>query len=407
MSGLQTALRQQLPIYGAGVFSNSNVTISSIIVPLWAVYLEMSPGIIGVLLGIRHLPGLLFAIHGGVLLDRLGARPVMIAFAGIAVVVPLLFPVMPWAWAMMVLQMIWGFSTTMTWMGAQTSVSQLMRGSTRHAGRLSVSVRIGMLFGPPLAGWGWDTWGPWGGFIAISIWALGLLVSCWTMPNIESDDRPPARRFRVDDLIPRRADYVSVLRMMTVPAIAICVYLSAVRIASYGVQESFYIVYLKEIGMSGENIGLLAGTGHSLLGAVGALMLTLAPRIKSVRRQLYLFLFTLIVAVILISITPLLRDFWPLFAAIALRGLMLGFNQPLMISVMAAASPPEVQGQTVGLRTTANRAASTIIPVAMGFMIEAIGLHASFYLMGVLMMAACLWIWFLMLRAFRAGDIGD
>ena len=47
---------------------------------------------------------------------------------------------------------------------------------------------------------------------------------------------------------PRRADYVSVLRMMTVPAIAICVYLSAVRIASYGVQESFYIVCLRKSG---------------------------------------------------------------------------------------------------------------------------------------------------------------
>ncbi|MGB0632887.1 MAG: hypothetical protein ACPGRZ_19520, partial [Alphaproteobacteria bacterium] len=64
-----------------------------------------------------------------------------------------------------------------------------------------------------------------------------------------------------------------------------------------------------------------------------------------------------------------------------------------------------VQGQTVGLRTTANRAASTVIPVAMGLMIEVIGLHASFYLMGILMMAACLWIWILMLRAFRSGEI--
>lgn len=407
MTGLRTALRQQLPIYGAGVFSNSNVTISSIIVPLWAVYLEMSPGIIGVLLGIRHLPGLLFAIHGGVLLDRLGARPVMIAFAGIAVFVPLLFPIMPWVWAMMVLQMVWGFATTMTWMGAQTSVSQLMRGSTRHAGRLSVSVRLGMLLGPPMAGWGWDTWGPWGGFIAISVWALGLLISCLTMPTLDTGSAQPVRKFRLEDLVPRRADYLSALRMMTVPAIAICVYLSAVRIASYGVQESFYIVYLKEIGMSGENIGFLAGTGHSLLGAVGALMLTIAPRINSIRRQLYLFLGTLAIAVVLISITPLMRDFWPLFAAIALRGLMLGFNQPLMISVMAAATPPETQGQTVGLRTTANRAASTIIPVAMGLMIEAIGLHLSFYLMGVLMMAACLWIWILMLRAIRSGDMPD
>jgi MFS family permease len=406
MSDWRKSLRQQLPIYGAGVFSNSNVTISSIIVPLWALYLDVSPGVIGILLGIRHFPGLLFAIHGGVLLDRLGARPVMIAFAAIAVVVPLLFPIMPWVWAMLVLQMVWGFATTMTWMGAQTCVSQLMRGSTRHAGRLSVSVRIGMLFGPPLAGWGWDMWGAWGGFGAISIWALGLLVSCMMIPTIQTGTAP-IRQFRMSDLVPRQVDYIAALKMMTVPAIAICVYLSAVRIASYGVQESFYIVYLKEIGLSGEDIGLLAGTGHSLLGAVGALMLSLAPRIKSIRSQLYLFLITLFIAVILISISPLLRDFWPLFAAITLRGLLLGFNQPLMISVMASASAPEIQGQTVGLRTTANRAASTVIPIAMGVMVEVIGLHASFYVMGILMLAACLGIWVMMMRAFARGDIPD
>ncbi len=404
MSDWRKSLRQQLPIYGAGVFSNSNVTISSIIVPLWALYLDVSPGVIGILLGIRHFPGLLFAIHGGVLIDRLGARPVMIAFAAIAVVVPLLFPIMPWVWAMIVLQMVWGFATTMTWMGAQTCVSQLMRGSTRHAGRLSVSVRIGMLFGPPLAGWGWDMWGAWGGFGAISIWALGLLVSCMIIPTIQTGTAP-IRQFRMSDLVPRRVDYIAALKMMTVPAIAICVYLSAVRIASYGVQESFYIVYLKEVGLSGEDIGLLAGTGHSLLGAVGALMLSLAPRIKSIRSQLYLFLITLFIAVILISISPLLRDFWPLFAAITLRGLLLGFNQPLMISVMASASAPEIQGQTVGLRTTANRAASTVIPIAMGVMVEVIGLHASFYVMGIIMLAACLGIWLMMMRAFARGDI--
>ena len=404
MSDWRKSLRQQLPIYGAGVFSNSNVTISSIIVPLWALYLDVSPGVIGILLGIRHFPGLLFAIHGGVLIDRLGARPVMIAFAAIAVVVPLLFPIMPWVWAMIVLQMVWGFATTMTWMGAQTCVSQLMRGSTRHAGRLSVSVRIGMLFGPPLAGLGCDMWGAWGGFGAISIWALGLLVSCMIIPTIQTGTAP-IRQFRMSDLVPRRVDYIAALKMMTVPAIAICVYLSAVRIASYGVQESFYIVYLKEVGLSGEDIGLLAGTGHSLLGAVGALMLSLAPRIKSIRSQLYLFLITLFIAVILISISPLLRDFWPLFAAITLRGLLLGFNQPLMISVMASASAPEIQGQTVGLRTTANRAASTVIPIAMGVMVEVIGLHASFYVMGIIMLAACLGIWLMMMRAFARGDI--
>ena len=71
MSAKISAFRQQWPIYGAGLFSNSNITISSIIVPLWAIYLGVSPWLIGILLGARHLPGLLFAIHGGVLLDRL------------------------------------------------------------------------------------------------------------------------------------------------------------------------------------------------------------------------------------------------------------------------------------------------------------------------------------------------
>mgnify|MGYP003641525087 FL=1 len=394
-----------MPIYGAGVFSNSNITISSIIVPLWALYLGVSPGIIGVLLGIRHFPGLLFAIHGGVLLDRLGARPIMIIFAAMAVAVPLLFPIMPWVWAMLVLQMVWGFATTMTWMGAQTCVSQMMRGSTRHAARLSVSVRLGMLVGPPFAGWAWDTWGAWGGFGSISVWALGLLISCLALPKAGFDDAQPVRRFRIGDLLPRGADYLAALRMMTIPAIAICVYLSAIRIASYGVQESFYIVYLKEIGLSAGNIGLLAGTGHSIMGAVGALMLGLAPQIRSIRRQLYLFLLTLAVAIVMISITPLLFDFWPLFAAITLRGLLLGFNQPLMISMMAGASPANVQGQTVGLRTTANRAAATFIPVAMGFLVEAIGIEYSFYVMGAVMLGGCFWVWLLMLRAFRRGDI--
>lgn len=407
MSSFRDAVRQQLPIYGAGVFSNSNVTISSIIVPLWALHLGVSPGIIGILLGVRNLPGLLFAIHGGVLLDRLGARPVMITFAIAAVFVPILFPVMPWIWAMIILQMVWGFATTITWMGAQTCVSQLMRGSTRHAGRLSVSVRVGMLMGPPLAGWGWDSWGAWGGFGMISIWAIGLLASCVMLPVAPPSDAQTARRFHRRDMLPRLVDYIETFRMMTIPAIAICVYLSAIRIASYGVQESFYVVYLQDIGMTGGDIGLLAGTGHSLLGAVGALMLSLAPAISSLRRQLYLFLITLVFAVILISVTPLMRDFWPLFAAITFRGLLLGFNQPLMISVMAGASPPEVQGQTVGLRTTANRGALTVVPIVMGGVVEIVGLHESFYVMGGLMIFACLVTLILMMRAFARGVIAD
>ena len=157
MSVNRSALRQQLPIYGAGVFSNSNVTISSIIVPVWPLYLGVSPGLIGLWLAVRPLPRPLFAVPGRLLPARLAAVPSLVAFAGSPWRVPPRVPAMPWIWAMIILQMVWGFATTMTWMGAQTCVSQMMRGSTRHAARLSVSVRLGMLIGPPFAGWAWDT----------------------------------------------------------------------------------------------------------------------------------------------------------------------------------------------------------------------------------------------------------
>jgi DHA1 family tetracycline resistance protein-like MFS transporter len=400
------ALRRQLPIYGAGVFSNSNVTIASLVVPLWALEQNLSASWIGILLGARHVPGLFLAIHGGVLMDRIGARPLMVFFAVVAVLVPLFFPMMPWVGAMIALQMVWGLSTTMTWIGAQTAVSQMMRGSTRHAGRLSVAVRLGMLAGPPIAGLGWDLFGPWGGFGAISVWALGLLVSCLLLP----EPAPGAaggsvRRFRAGDLVPRLSDYIAAFNMLSVPAVAICAYLSAIRIGSYGVQESFYIVYLEKVGMSGTEIGLLAGTGHSLLGAVGALIVGMAPAMGSVRRQLWMFLASLVVAIALLAITPLMTAFWPLFAAILLRGLLLGFNQPLMISIMAGSTDPGSQGMTVGLRTTLNRAASVVVPVIMGVVIDRLGIEQGFYAIGVGLTLCCLATAVLLVGASRRGRL--
>ena len=405
MSGLRDALRQQLPIYGAGVFSNSNVTISSLVVPLWAVHQGLSPTIIGILLGARHVPGLLFAIHGGVLMDRLGVRPLMVFFAVLAVAVPLLFPVMPFVWAMIVLQMVWGMATTMTWIGAQTSVSQYMRGSTRHAARLSVSVRLGMLAGPTIAGYCWDQWGPWGGFASISVWALGLFASCVMLPKPAARESGTVRRFRGGDLVPRTADYVAAFKMLSVPAIAICVYLSAIRIGSYGIQESFYVVYLEQTGFSATEIGTLVGLGHSLRGAFGALIVSVLPAMGTLRLQLLMFLGTLIVAVLLIMVTPTMTLFWVLFAAITLRGFLLGFNQPLMISIMAAATEPGSQGMTVGLRTTLNRAASVLVPVVMGLVADEVGLETSFYVIGGFLIVCCLGTGLMLLRAARRGDI--
>ena len=104
--------------------------LASVVVPLWVATIESSPLLIGIVLGSRHFLPLFLSIHGGALMDRLGGRRVMIFFGIIGIITPLLFPAMPWIWAVLVLQMIAGLSDSMGWLGAQTLIGHHMRGST-------------------------------------------------------------------------------------------------------------------------------------------------------------------------------------------------------------------------------------------------------------------------------------
>jgi MFS family permease len=72
--------------------------------------------------------------------------------------------------------------------------------------------------------------------------------------------------------------------------------------------------------------------------------------------------------------------------ASALRGGFMGISQPLLISLMAQ-SAGEAQGKAVGLRTNVNRLAILIMPVIMGGIAEILGIAASFYILGAMLIA--------------------
>src|SRR4051794_5429291 len=108
-------VRTQIALYGSGMFSDM---ASQVVVPLWVLSLHPSAVAFGTVIGARSLLPFLLSIHGGVLMDRLGARQVMLFFAAIGVCLPILFPVLPWIWAAVLLQLAVGLTTTMSWVGA-------------------------------------------------------------------------------------------------------------------------------------------------------------------------------------------------------------------------------------------------------------------------------------------------
>ena len=138
---------QQGAIYATGMFSHSMRQMSMIVIPLWAIFLDASPFMIGIIIGCRSVLPMFFAIRGGALMDRLGARRVLLASAALSACLPLLFPVSPWIVALAAFQLLAGLTENLGVLGAHTLVGQHAKGSATHAGRLSFTIFVGQFAG--------------------------------------------------------------------------------------------------------------------------------------------------------------------------------------------------------------------------------------------------------------------
>jgi predicted MFS family arabinose efflux permease len=85
-------------------------------------------------------------------------------------------------------------------------------------------------------------------------------------------------------------------------------------------------------------------------------------------------------------LTPGFADFQPLLLLSVISGAGIGMTLPLLLSILANATGPEVRGLTAGLRTAANRLSFTVVPILLGVVIERAGLAAGFYVIGAFLM---------------------
>ena len=386
----------QAAIYGAGLFSFTMVLISSLIVTLLAVQLTKSEFLIGLIVGSRYFLTLALSIHGGALMDRLGTRRVMIAFALVAAVAPLLFPLallLPFGAAIILiilLQMLAGVSDAMVWVGAQALSGHIMKGHRLYVGRMTAIVRLGAFFGPIIFGYIWDQTGVTTTFVLMALWsALGFWCVLKIPPTSQEEIIPKNAKLNLSDIIPRMNDYITAFRLIAIPAVALILLVTMVRIGATGIQSSFYVVFLRDIEISAAMIGVLIGIAQ-LLASVGSLS---ASSIARMIHPHWLVIYAVFMTVITIAITPVLvfgATMWLtlllLATIIGVRGLCLGISQPMEISILGQAVATTEQGVGAGLRTTVNRLASSVVPPLMGAVAELVGIRNSFFIMGALLL---------------------
>jgi MFS family permease len=395
--GGRVPLRVECAVYGIGGFSTTMHFMAMTIVPLWVVQLDLSPFWLGLVLGCRPVLPLFLSIHMGALLDRVGARRVMLFFAFLGLLAPLLYPALPWVWAIIVAQLIWGLADTTSWIGAQALVGQLMGARTVYAGRLSFISRVANMAGPPLVGAAWDVLGPWGAFGLASVWGLGGVVSVLMLPKLPpaapaaqgSDAHRPGKT-GLRALLPNVSDYTDAFRLIASSTVVITLVLGMMNHVGGNIQGTFYVVWLHHVGIPGTLIGALISISCITAG-IGSLF---AARLTRYFRPFWLLWFVVLASIVLIAITPLFGTFVVFAIVLSLRSVISGVHQPLVIALMLKTAGSDAQGRAIGLRSTANRVTAIGAPVLMGAIAEIIGIEASFYVMGAvasLAMVAIAW----------------
>ncbi|RPI47735.1 MAG: MFS transporter [Betaproteobacteria bacterium] len=374
--------RERLSVLGAGLFTNGLWDMLSVVVPLYAVAVGLNAAQIGLIVSARSVLPAMLSIHGGILMDELGTRRILLWVAAASAVLPLLFPVSGWFTVLLVLQLLLGLASGLGMAASQTWSMQTSGGMTSLLARYSIATRIGTFIGPVIVGAAWDLFGAWVAFACVAVCGAGTIAATAYCDPVGADPRNAKPSAAV--LVPRWAPHRQALLLALIPGVAFVLAASFLRNAPGAIQSSLYVVYLNGIGVSGTLIGLLVAVAE-LSGVLGSLVA--APMERRLGRN-RLVIACIAVSVAAIASTPLIGSFLAmLFLACAVRGIAQGMSQPLVYSILSVEVPDNRHGASVGLRNAVVRLASIITPAVMGMLAEAWGIEASFYVVGAAFLA--------------------
>jgi MFS family permease len=382
-AGAAVASRDARATLASGLFTNGVWDMLSVVVPLYAVAVGLNAAEIGLVIAARSVLPTALSIHGGILMDELGTRRVLLWVAVASTLLPLLFPLSGWFGVLTALQLLLGLATSLGMAASQTWSLEVSSGDTDFLARYSVATRIGTFFGPVVIGAAWDLFGAWVAFVCVALCGAGAIAA--TAYGSVGAPRQRGIAHGAKALVPRWAPHRQALLLATIPAVAFILAASLLRNASGAIQSSLFIVYLNGVGLSGTLIGLLVAIAE-LAGVAGSLAASRAQRSMPTNR---LIVGCIAVPIAAISITPLIGHAFLLLAiAAAIRGIAQGMSQPLMYAVLSEEVPGGRHGASVGLRNAVVRLNSIVTPAAMGLIAEAAGIEASFYVIGALFLLA-------------------
>lgn len=270
--------------------------------------------------------------------------------------------------------------------GAQSIVARrsLPDEQDRDFGHLTVGVSLGQLVGPLAAGLtvsGQD--GAMGRTSALAlVVAAGVCaVALTSMWRVEART---ARRNRKAAGPPEKPAAVPVRRILRTRGVPAGIFISLAVLSAVDVLTAYLPVIGEERGIAPFVVGVLLSLRAA---ATIACRLVMAPLIRLLGRMV-LLAGSCLLGALLCAAVALPLPLWALAALLTALGFCLGAGQPLSMTTVVQASPPQARSTALALRLTGNRLGQVAAPAAAGLLAGATGPTAPFLMLGVLLLAA-------------------
>jgi predicted MFS family arabinose efflux permease len=345
---------------------------------LFALELGASEFTVGVLMSLFALLPTLLSVSAGRLIDRAGPRrPLMFSLAALTAgaALPFAFPMLEILYvstSLLGVSFMYVHIAMNSVFGAHGSAEERAVNFSWLALGFSISNSIG----PLVAGYAIDGLGHAKAFAVLAVFPAIALVMLWRRK------RPLPRPEHVP--LAKRAGVLDLLR---IPGLRQTFWVSLLLATGWDLYTFIVPLYGARIGLSAAAIGVILST---FALATFTVRLTMPLLIKKIRQWVIIFA-ALAISGSCYLVFPFAQSVPPLLLLSFVLGLGLGSAQPVVMSLLYAASPPGRQGEAVGLRTSLLNGSHTLIPLASGAASTAVGMAPVFWVLAAFLLGGA---WF-------------
>jgi predicted MFS family arabinose efflux permease len=345
---------------------------------LFALELGASEAVVGVLMSLFALLPMLLSVSAGRLIDRVGPRRPLafsLAILALSASLPFAFPRLETLYlsaTLLGVSFMYVHIAMNSVFGAHGSPEQ----RAVNFSWLALGFAISNSIGPLVAGYAIDGFGHASAFLVLACFPAVALFLLWRRK------RPLPRPEHVP--LGKRAGVLDLLR---IPGLRQTFWVSLLLATGWDLFTFLIPLYGTRLGLSAAAIGVILATF-----ALATLTVRIAmPVLVKKLRQWVIIFAALGISGSCYLLFPFAQSVSLLMLLSFVLGLGLGSAQPVIMSLLYAASPPGRQGEAVGLRTSLLNASHTLIPLASGAASAAIGMAPVFWALSAFLLGGA---WF-------------